>query len=192
MNPRTGKGPTKNLEVRIDKTPPLITFDATQPPPNAAAWHNADVVVSFLAHDGGSGVDRSDPDECVVINGEGRTLRAIVKSFDRAGNVLEQASEAVNIDRHAPVTRAGVSGVPADGQSWFAPVGVTLEAHDDLSGVLRTEYSLNGGTWMVYEPDTPIQISLPGNHEVQYKSTDLADDVERVNVLAVEVRPSNA
>ena len=47
--------------VRVDKTPPTVTFGAPYPPPNAAGWHNGYVSFPFVASDALSGIASSTP-----------------------------------------------------------------------------------------------------------------------------------
>jgi len=67
-----------------------------------------------------------------------------------------------------------------------------LEATDDNSGVLETDYSLdNGITWIKYE--NPIEISFLGItvKTVQYFSTDKAGNIESINTLDIPTREEN-
>src|SRR5204863_6530182 len=48
--------------VKIDKTPPTVTFGTASPAANAAGWNNTDVTLSFTSADALSGVaSRSTP-----------------------------------------------------------------------------------------------------------------------------------
>ncbi|TDC56533.1 DUF1349 domain-containing protein [Micromonospora sp. KC207] len=91
------------------------------------------------------------------------------------------------VDTTAPVTTATVSGTPTAG--WHtAPVTVTLAATDeaDGSGVATTEYQLDGATaWTAYT--SPVQVSGDGAHELRFRSTDSAGNVEATKTVAVKI-----
>jgi len=58
-----------------------------------------------------------------------------------------------------------------------APINLRLTATDDLSGVASTEYRIDGGAWQVYSG--PLGFTTPaGPHLVEYRSTDVAGNVE--------------
>ncbi|MCW5952160.1 MAG: Ig-like domain-containing protein [Propionibacteriaceae bacterium] len=85
-------------------------------------------------------------------------------------------------DDAAPETVIAV-GAPEYGD--FGPVTFELSATDDKSGVVLTEYQLNGGDWVVYEG--PVTLSAAGSHEVNYRSTDLAGNRAEAATEIVEV-----
>ncbi|MCM4080993.1 ThuA domain-containing protein [Paractinoplanes hotanensis] len=87
-------------------------------------------------------------------------------------------------DTEAPVTTAEVSGTPVDG--WHtAAATVTLTAADE-GGVAGTEYQLDGATaWTAYT--APVLVSGDGAHEVRFRSTDEAGNVETAKSVAVKI-----
>jgi hypothetical protein len=68
------------------------------------------------------------------------------------------------------VTTAAVNTVPAGGST------LTINATDVTSGIANTEYRVNGGTWTTYAG--PVQFIDKGAYTVEYRSTDLAGNVE--------------
>ncbi|MFI7436445.1 ThuA domain-containing protein [Micromonospora haikouensis] len=90
-------------------------------------------------------------------------------------------------DTAAPVTTATVSGTPTEG--WHtAPVTVTLAAADEAggSGVASTEYQLDGATtWTAYT--APVQVTGDGSHELRFRSTDAAGNVEAAKTVALKI-----
>ncbi|MEO3816964.1 ThuA domain-containing protein [Plantactinospora sp. B24E8] len=90
-------------------------------------------------------------------------------------------------DEVAPVTTAEVSGTPTAG--WYpGPVTVTLAASDNSggSGVAGTEYQLDGATtWTAYTE--PVAVSGDGDHELRFRSTDEAGNVEETKSVAVRI-----
>lgn len=88
-----------------------------------------------------------------------------------------------------PVTT--VHGVPA---GWTnKPVKVTFSVIPP-TGIEKTEYILDGGRWTDV-PAGGLHISDNGNHELQYRSVDLAGNVEEAKTVRVridKVKPSTA
>jgi hypothetical protein len=66
---------------------------------------------------------------------------------------------------------------PDGDNGWYvSPVTVTLSAVDDVSGVARTEYLLDGGDWVEYAG--PFPLDEDGVHTLTYRSVDEAGNVE--------------
>ena len=90
-------------------------------------------------------------------------------------------------DETAPVTTAAVSGTPTEG--WYTgPVTVTLTATDEAggSGLASTEYQLDGATtWTAYT--APVAVSGDGEHELRFRSTDQAGNVEATKTVSVKI-----
>ncbi|RYB93835.1 DUF1349 domain-containing protein [Nocardioides oleivorans] len=84
------------------------------------------------------------------------------------------------VDTTAPTTTA-TQAVVAEG------VRVTLTATDDAggSGVASTEYRVDEGTWTTYA--APFVVTAPGTHTVEFRSTDVAGNVEATKSAEVVV-----
>jgi hypothetical protein len=92
--------------------------------------------------------------------------------------------ESTWIDKTPPVTTAGANPLPnTTGWKNQANVTVTLSATDHLSGVAKTEFNLDGAGWTPYI--APISESTEGKHTLQYRSTDVAGNVETAHQLPV-------
>ncbi|GAB2627920.1 hypothetical protein Aab01nite_81650 [Paractinoplanes abujensis] len=87
-------------------------------------------------------------------------------------------------DSAPPTTTAALSGTPVEG--WYTgPVAVTLTA-SDTGGVAGTEYQIDGATaWTAYT--APVTISGDGSHEVRFRSTDKAGNVEPAKSATVKI-----
>ena len=87
-------------------------------------------------------------------------------------------------DTTAPTTSASTT-VVEDG------VQVTLTATDDEegSGVDSTEYRIDGGDWTDYT--APFVVSEVGEHTVEFRSTDVAGNVEETKSTTVVVEASD-
>jgi hypothetical protein len=110
-----------------------------------------------------------------------------VTANDAASNTPEQTltamleSEPFLIDNGAPE----ISGLAATASG--AKLSVTFRAVDSLSNIVKAEYSLNGGDWIVAEPTTRLsdakQLSYslsvdraPGEYTIAVRVTDEFDN----------------
>ncbi|MFD0693603.1 OmpL47-type beta-barrel domain-containing protein [Paenibacillus sp. GCM10027628] len=85
----------------------------------------------------------------------------------------------VMIDTTPPLTAVSVAAAAPDGANgWYVhPVTLSLNASDNVSGLAKTEYSLDGGTtWQNYS--SPVTLNQDGKYAVSYRSTDNAGNVE--------------
>lgn len=90
-------------------------------------------------------------------------------------------------DTTPPVTTAAASGTLwSDGSTYTSDVTVTLSASDDASGVMKTLYSLDGGTTYVPYPGQ-ILLTQDGNRTVTYYSLDGGGNAESPKTLAVTI-----
>ena len=124
---------SESITVRRDGTPPVITFDSAEPPPNGDGWNNTDVAVPFTVVDQLSGVETVEPASPLLFTLEGiRTLS--VSATDAAGNI-RSASATVRIDKTAPVINA--NRVPAPNASGWNNTDITVDfsCTDSRSGL---------------------------------------------------------
>jgi hypothetical protein len=118
----------KTLTIRLDKTPPTITGEAT-PTPNGNGWNNTNVTVSFLASDALSGLASSSAD--AQVSAEGANQEIVGNAEDNAGNKAT-ASVLLSIDKTPPsITFSGNAGAYTVDQT----VAITCLAADALSGI---------------------------------------------------------
>lgn len=87
-----------------------------------------------------------------------------------------------------PTTTSSVSGSQGSNDWFTSDVKVTISVtdNDGGSGVDKTEYSLDGGnTWTVYTD--PFTVSNEGTHEITYRSTDKAGNIEDVKIETIKI-----
>jgi hypothetical protein len=121
----------QSLEVRLDKTPPTITYTLS-PQPNAQGWNNTDVTVRFNCQDTLSGLVSCTPQEERVTSEGERRIEG--RAEDRAGNV-RTTSVTVRLDKTPP----RVSCQPPDTTRWYREdVSVPCTASDSLSGLANS------------------------------------------------------
>lgn len=154
-----------------------INVDLTQPTLEATPstdWSTGDVTVKWICTDGLSGVAVAPGD--TVVGGEGANLSATASCTDIAGNSVTKTVEGIRIDRSAPTTMADAADPLPSG--WHGkPVTVTLDAHDNLSGVATTQYTVNGGDPKAYTE--AFTIDADGVYSIEFWSTDAAGNVEK-------------
>lgn len=112
-----------------------------------------------------------DSGEIVISHG---SLSRTIRSFD--------------VDSDAPVTTASVTPAQPDGANgWYVnAVTVTLHAADNLSGVAKTEYSLDGGNvWEEYAD--AVTLNHGSQSKIHYRSTDKAGNVEEMKNISVKL-----
>lgn len=128
-----GFSTSATVSVRLDGTAPTVLASRTLA--NADGWSNAPVVVSFACTDALSGVvNCADP---VVVADEGADQQATGSGADLAGNTSTATLGGINVDLTAPRLR-GAPDRAANAAGWYnAPVTVSFECDDALSGVAR-------------------------------------------------------
>lgn len=104
--------------------------------------------------------------------------------FDPSGLIGNNDYWYLN-DTTPPVTTATAS--PIDGKNgwYFSNPTVALAATDDLSGVTKTFYRINGGSWTDYSE--PVTITEEGIHTFEYKSIDKAGNVEPIKAVPLQL-----
>jgi hypothetical protein len=104
---------------------------------------------------------------------------------DRGGvDTVQRTFMVTLVDTTPPMTSATLSGTVGN-EGWYrSPVIMALAASDLASGVAGIEYRIDGGAWTAYA--APFSLS-DGVHTVQYRSADLAGNVETSNSLAVKI-----
>lgn len=188
--------PIDTMTVLIDMTPPTtgVELDGAL---GLSGWYVSDVSVALSADDAGSGVDRTEYSldmaswtpysTPIVVVGDG-VVTLYYRSADLAGNIEDAKTLSIYIDRTLPKTEILLEGsIGLEG--WFtSDVVVTLSATDDISGVDRTQFSLDGTVWYGYTG--PLVISSEGMSALYYRSLDVAGNVEAFSSVAMAVDKS--
>jgi hypothetical protein len=177
--------PVASRAVGVDTTPPVTGTNAD------SAWHRAyglvltpsdalsgPAVTRYRVNNGawtqGTAVELPVPRHKRHWDGP---LRVSFYSVDQAGNAETPAEVAVLIDVSAPLTRDDAPPGPV-----LSPHTVHLTPWDRFSGVVFTYYSLDGGRW---KRGTEVEVKGTGGHTIQYRSEDVAGNVETVRSCTV-------
>lgn len=87
------------LEVRIDRTPPMVSGKAIKAP-NSSDWYKNDILVEFSASDQLSGIDKIPP--AITLSQEGENQEVTGNAIDLAGNKATCTVREINIDKTLP------------------------------------------------------------------------------------------
>lgn len=171
----------KTVEVKIDKTVPETVSNVTD------QWNQGEVAVELSATDDLSGVAQTfySINGAEFVEGTAFTVTEAgvneVKfySVDNAGNVEEVEAVEVKIDTEAPETVSNVIDQWNQGE-----VAVELATTDDLSGVAKTFYSINGSE---FAEGKAFTVSEEGVNEVKFYSVDNAGNIEEAKTIEVKI-----
>lgn len=123
--------------------------------------------------------------------GDSTLIRSFVNANDFSkGYVYDISAGAafrIPLTREAYPLQTSASVAGDQRQGWYTgEATVTLQVYGNAGSVSSTVYSLNGGTgWTGYT--TPVVLRDSGVHELQYRSTDLAGNVEPAKSLTVKI-----
>src|SRR5262249_19842502 len=121
-----------NDPVKIDLTPPTITFVNRLPAANGAGWNNVPVDVTWQGSDSLSGV--SAPTVARHLGTEGHGQSATGTCTDNAGNTASNTVGSIHIDLTPPVLTFGAQSPGANGNGWNnTSVNLPFTASDPLS-----------------------------------------------------------
>lgn len=166
-------------------------------PSGEQGWYATPPLVTITSadEDGGSGVEQvqyrvngGTPQFYTApfrLTAEGE-LTLEYRAIDRAGNAETFKAIELKVDAGAPTTTASsYPGDVIDGGWHDREVTVGLRADDGGSGVARTEYRVNAGDWLPYT--APFTVADAGDNVVEYRSADVAGNVENARSLSVRV-----
>lgn len=185
---------TTALTVPGDVTAPTLTTSTDPTAPDGRnGWFVGPVTVTAAAADDQPGAVRVEyqvdggawaPHPGAVAVEEGVHSLGF-RATDLAGNVSPVATVQVNRDATAPLT--GASFAPGNDRGWSnGAVPVVLEAADAVSGVGATDYRVDGGPWTAYLGQ-PATVSGDGVHTVEFRSTDVAGNVETTKAATIKI-----
>lgn len=192
----------KPLTLKVDtKAPTTSTQVVPGLPLGGDGWYDSAVRVRLSAADGpGSGIapegteysldggDWTAYDEPIEIKTAGvHTLQ--YRSGDVAGNDETAKALTLKVDETAPTTAIRINGVEPVAE-YQSTVRVAFTRSDgDGSGAVETEYRLDGGDWTSYDEEGAFDVEGNRGHKVEYRSIDVAGNVENFKSLIFVIRP---
>lgn len=178
-------GESKQSNIVIAKL--IIDTEAPVTEINAPTqWVNKEQLITLEATDNEVGVEKTfyslndgpfQEGTSIPVSQEGINKISFY-SVDKVGNVEEAKSAFIKIDKTAPTT--DINEIPADAQSFT----VTLTGKDELSGVDKTYYSINGSA---YTEGTSFVVDNEGVNQISYYSVDAAGNKEEVRTEEINI-----
>ena len=171
---------TTSLSIKLDKTPPVITFTPSGTP-GANGWYTSPVALHINASDALSEVASIEyrldsgswmPGNSLALSDGKHTVEA--RATDKAGNLSTvSAAETIRIqiDTIAPSLTTSLSGKLGLAGWYVSDVTFAASASDATSGPVLIEYRLDGGSWL---PGDNLTASSEGAHNVDFRATDQA------------------
>lgn len=195
-----------NKSVQFAIALPVVILDTAAPTTTAAidplsadgsnGWHVSPVTVTLTATDDKSGVDSTqfsldgapwaDYSAPVVVSSDG-VHSFEFRSTDFAGNVEATKAVSFKIDTAKPNLTATVDPSASDGvNGWYVTaVNVTLATTDGGSGLAKTEYRINAGSWTDYTD--PIAVASDGQYAIEARSVDTAGNASDTVTKSVKL-----
>ncbi len=146
-------------------------------------WYKSNLTVTINSWTGAAGLDHAEYSydgshwfygSTYDINTDGRNM-SYYRSVDNAGNVEQQKILYVSIDTSPPTDTFTLDGHIGRSGWYDSDVKVTLYPEDSLSGVNKTEYSIDGKSW--YNYTGTFTAGLDVRKWIYYRSTDNAGNV---------------
>jgi hypothetical protein len=188
----------KSVTLKVDLTAPSSSAAVTPAEPlGAGGWYDKTPSVQLNATDGsGSGVESSryridggawTPYSGPIAMAEAGEHLVEFDSADVAGHREPTKQLQLAVDATAPTTTLLLNGA-APFADYASAVRVILTRDDGAgSGVVKTEYRLDGGGWTPYEGGFDVT-GLSG-HKLDYRSVDDVGNVENFKTALFNVRP---
>jgi hypothetical protein len=136
--------------INIDKTPPLITFIGSAPPPDFSGWNYTPVTLAWSCSDVLSGVVFSPVTKVVTSEGENQSAEGICK--DKAGNASSDIQRNISIylsssppapPTETPTATATIEPTPLPGET---PIPATATSEPAQAGASATAESADDTT----------------------------------------------
>jgi len=103
--------------------------------------------------------------------------------YDNSWN-MNSTKETIVIDITPPITNYKLNNINGRNGWCVSSVVLTLNATDNLSGVNKTYYRLNGG-WSEY--NSPLMIFAEGEHTIYYCSMDNSKNIEETKSVVIKI-----
>lgn len=188
----------KSVRITVDNTPPITTLSVNgqAPDSNDSLVINRPVTVTLEGYDLLSGVrsteyriDQGKWTHYSPFRVKGNASHQIsFRSMDNEGNLEQVKTVTIKIDRTPPVSSI-IIGEPhittPDGSYVASEITFfTISARDTLSSVTKTEYRLDNGEWIEYQP---FNIQKTGRHRIEFRSMDRAGNIEQPRQIYVSI-----
>ncbi len=190
----------KSTDFKIDTEDPTTVATLGPASPNGLnGWYVSPVTLYMTADDSMSGVWQTyymvnDGAAAVydspVLFSLDDTYKVEYWSVDNAGNIEAANTLYFQLDQINPITTLTIQ-LPRYGSDptyVSTATDFVLDSADPVSGVERTEYRIDTGTWEVY--GGPFNVDSIGLHTIYYRSVDNASNVETEQAVWICVNAS--
>lgn len=182
-------------EVYVDGIAPESSvefLDAEKHTSNGITYYGKNLRIKITSEDNLAGLDRtlyslngleySDYIDILEMNSEGSHKLAFYAS-DLVGNAEEATIKDFAVDHTAPITKHIVKGSQQD-NIIASSTDISLEITDNLSGVKKTYYTIDGGDEKNYNGKyIPTSQLKDGEHTLKYYSIDNVGNKEKENTF---------
>lgn len=168
-----------SLDLKLDKTPPEITY-TVDPVPNATGWNNGAAVVHFACTDALSGVESCTGP--ITVSGDDGSYIVTGTTSDNAGNTAG-VNLVVNIDATAPRVTNLLSSQPNQNGWYNQDVTITPSCSDNLSGVASCSQAVTISQEGAHQDATSSATDFAGNTVSATATVNLDKTVPTVNSL---------
>ena len=192
-----GKTDVSTQDVIVDIEAPSTSCNFMPEQANGDnGWYISNVWLNFNASDSLSGIDytkyKIDGNSWKIYDGnafirEDGNHSIQYYSADKYGNAESIKYVSVKIDKTAPYTTVE----PHENESvWYkADTLVSLEGHDNTSGIYATNYRINGGVFVQYNQE--IDVTSEGINVIDYYSKDNAGNAEKLKSVEIKIDKTN-
>lgn len=172
----------ENLRVSVK-----VTMNPAEPN-GLNGWYTVPVAITLEAAklvkysmDGTTWVDYTQP---ILLDKAGEYIIQY-GAVDKEGNVYADYTTTAKVDVAAPLTTNTPNGTLKNG--WYSSdITIVLTGKDEMSGLDKTEYRIsNSGEWLPYTE--AIVLTEEGTYPVQYRSIDLAGNMEATKEIEVKI-----
>lgn len=190
-------GSLGNAVAVAESTPPVTTANISGSAGTNGIYYGT-VQLQLTAYDGESGISviqYSLDDGTTWLTYSGpvsfsafKWYSIVYRAIDNDNNIEPSRTIefAIKADKIPPTTSAQLSGPAGDNSYYKGPVQVSLLGEDGQSGVLVTEFSLNGGqSWEPYV--APLGVTDSGISTIYFRSKDKGGNVEKAKKLKVNI-----
>ena len=183
-----GSAARQAVTIKRDATAPTLSGAAATSGPNAAGWYNGDVTVHWTASDALSGLAGAAPGDA---DDHGRGRRPLrVRHGRRQGGQQDHEDGRRHQDRPHRPDHDGRHDRAAHERLVHGRRQRHADAVDNLSGVAKTYYKVDGGATQEYT-DT-FSHGLNGKHTIAFWSVDKAGNAEKATLDRGQDRPRQA
>lgn len=182
-----GTGSTKKLNIVLQDAADVSGLvQDEQGRPVAGATVSLDNLKTKTDKQGKYSINRLPPElSTISVEADGyikQTIRVtLVKGPNNAFDFILKS----NVDKTPPVTKYALVPLTevSNGKQYINGFNFKLKATDEVngSGLKMTQYRINGGEWITFTG--PIKIYAPDVKTVEYFSTDVAGNQEKINKM---------